>query len=86
MRRVLKISRHLHLQLEKIVLTWKSWIPRLRADSETLLQVTSKGRIAQEHRRLLTRRQSAWMVCKTFRVGGENEAMLDFGELKKLKS
>ena len=45
---------------------------------------TWKGK-AQTQRRLWVGRQIAWIIYKNFRTSGENEAILDFGELLKVE-
>ena len=48
-------------------------------------QVTTAERTAQSEKRLLTGRQIAWMIFDFLNISGDNEAILEFKDLSKVK-
>ena len=48
-------------------------------------QVTTAERKAQSEKRLLTGRQIAWMIFDFLNISGDNEAILEFKDLSKVK-
>ena len=60
---------------------------RLRTGSYWNLQkkqVATEAGTAQTQRRFLIVCQIAWVMYKNFRINGEREAILDFGDLMKV--
>ena len=48
-------------------------------------QVATEAGTAQTQRRFLIGCQIAWVIYKNFRINGESEAILDFGDLMKVE-